>query len=255
VSNFVTGTPDWQRGVFSPQKLVASVPINTGEVTVNMPANTEALLIIGAGAYVSSVTGTTTNKTYTFIYPTNDNTGFAIVFVSPAVDPAVKIMLELAPAPEWYVVADAGVRTVVDAVLASAVAGASGGGVAPAGAVLVAGSSPSFGGGDAYVLETDDNGRLVPLVPTAAIRISAAGEVLAAQASGAWYLFGLDVQATVATGTLNLDDVVTSDVICFVQPPAANTTLHVDLGGYRCAGQVNAGLSDCVGYLRYAPGP
>lgn len=94
-----------------------------------------------------------------------------------------------------------------------------------------------------------------PSGPTAAVQITASGGALAAPASGTWRLFGLDVQATVATGAFSLTDAVTTDELAFVQPPAANTTLHVDLSGYRCAGAVTAGVSSCVGYLRYALGP
>ena len=70
----------------------------------------------------------------------------------------------------------------------------------PAYAKLVAGIDPTQAEEPALVpLEVDGNGRLIPLVPTEStgfIVVDNEAEVIAAPASGAYYLFGWDVQGT-----------------------------------------------------------
>lgn len=135
------GTPDWQRGVYTPQKLIGKFTTAQLSETVTLPPNCESLLVVVPGVVFYGgqsvqVVGTTTNGTYPAIaciqFPDVDQIGLFIAAVSPAADPAVTVTLTATPSADWYVVADAGVRGVVD--------------YAGALAIAIPGSSPPVGG-------------------------------------------------------------------------------------------------------------
>jgi len=138
-------TPDWQRGVVSPQKLIGTFTALQTSGTVNLPPNCESIVVVGLGIgwlNFSSCIGTTTGVTYPASWMNGDSLAistFVVVSVSPALDPAVTITLTAAPAGGWKVVADAAIRQVIDLATSLAI------GIelvaAPLGRVIVAGTT------------------------------------------------------------------------------------------------------------------
>ena len=115
------GSPDWQRGYYSAQKLLASVPAGTYSVTVTVPPNAETIIVqaanITAGAYVT-MQGVDTSITYAGFQ--TDRAGavsgaFSAFFdCSSILDSQVTLHLQNSLAKPWYVYADAGVHVVGD---------------------------------------------------------------------------------------------------------------------------------------------
>jgi len=138
-------TPDWQRGVVSPQKLIGTFTALQTSGTVNLPPNCESIVVVGLGIgwlNFSSCIGTTTGVTYPASWMNGDSLAistFVVVSVSPALDPAVTITLTAAPAGGWKVVADAAIRQVID--LATSLAIGTELVAAPLGRVIVAGTT------------------------------------------------------------------------------------------------------------------
>ena len=115
------GSPDWQRGAYSAQKLLASVPAAKTSVTVNVPPNAEALVIMASLPSVSAPVicgGLQSGRSYIGARavipgpPTQDATYF--FDVSGTVDTQVLVTLPVASVAAWYVYADAGTRTTMD---------------------------------------------------------------------------------------------------------------------------------------------
>lgn len=117
----LVGSPDWQRGFISAQKLLATVPANTASEAVTMPPNAETIVVI-AGAITPGnqcfCVGATTGK----IYPGAIATGSAVAGghsavmfdATPVIDETVTITWITAPITTWYIAADAGIRIVSD---------------------------------------------------------------------------------------------------------------------------------------------
>lgn len=119
----VVDTSDWQRGTVAPQKLIGNFGAASNPETVTLPANAETLWVFCVGVVgmiLQSVVGVTTGKPYPFaamplLFGAGANPIY-VVPVSSAADMQVTITWAAAPA-QWYVVADAGVRLVIDQVL------------------------------------------------------------------------------------------------------------------------------------------
>lgn len=106
-------TPDYQRGIASPQQLLAS-PSSTASTTVTLPANTETLMVIAPGS--SLTTGVTAAGVTTSVqYPGLPANAVATVTASPAwffnvtntLDTQITVTFASAPSGTWYVIADA----------------------------------------------------------------------------------------------------------------------------------------------------
>lgn len=156
------GTPDNQRGVFSPQLEASSLPGTSPTATINLPANTESLLIFAPNNTLNallSVVGVTTGQDY----PPLPYTPFVVHFqspiyvvpVSPAADPSVTITWAGNPG-QWYVIADAAVRTFID----------------PNIALALTLSGTTFKGSGFVVLGQEVGGIVVPLLVDAAGTLS-----------------------------------------------------------------------------------
>jgi hypothetical protein len=119
----VVDTSDWQRGTVAPQKLIGNFGAASNPERVTLPANAETLWVFCVGVVgmiLQSVVGVTTGKPYPFaamplLFGAGANPIY-VVPVSSAADMQVTITWASAPA-QWYVVADAGVRLVIDQVL------------------------------------------------------------------------------------------------------------------------------------------
>lgn len=231
--------------------------------TVDIPSNAQSLIIFSKGAstayQLETIIGGTTGFPYYFgamDFPTSGPyTSMYVAVATPGVDASVTLTWDGIPADGWVVVADTGVRAVLDQ---SLYALAAVNGVADSGAgVAILGQS----GGKNYELETDDNGRLIPLVPTAASSIVGAGTLLAAPSSGANYLFGWDFYSESAA----LDDAATLEVggtiIAYSRISEAGATQtgidHIQLDGFRTTAAVTivGAANGAASALRYTTGP
>lgn len=250
--------PDGQNAVVSSQTLLGTFPNSSLVETVALPPNTETLLLFsvaGINMNVASVVGVTTGNAYSFSQlPTQSGyvqSGIYVVSVSPAADGSVVITWTGSGLGDWYVVADAGIRQVFDQAIAGAL-GAAGAG-APLSAVVVAG----LASGDVAPLSVDGFGHIIPIVPNATVVVTLGasfGAVLNALGAGQhYYLFGYDVDATVA-GKVRLIDSVNDISRCTVPVSSTGT---VQLNGYETSGavQANASAGTPTLLLRYAIGP
>jgi len=114
-------TPDYQRGVVSAQKLLATVAAGTASVLVTPPPNCETLIVItetGTLANFVSCLGVTSGV----LYPGSrtlspGNNAFLPVFmfdVSDVIETELELSWQSSPPAAWYVYSDAGVHTVAD---------------------------------------------------------------------------------------------------------------------------------------------
>lgn len=117
-------TPDYQRGVFNPQLLLAAVPAGRSSVTVGVPTNAETLVVATTGIPADdliNVVGVTTGISYPGVslppQPRIVSTPTWMYDVSAATDSEVSVSFTSAPTATWYVYADAGTHLTVDASL------------------------------------------------------------------------------------------------------------------------------------------
>ena len=182
-------TPDNQRGVFNPQQVIGSFGAVASGV-VQLPPNCQSLLVFTKGApqpyQLQSVVGVTTGLEYpasAMNFPTSGpyNSVYAVVAM-PGVDGQVTVTWGGAPTHGWGVIADAGVRQVVDQTLF---------------ALAAENGLPAIGGGlevfgwdltDDRQLLTDNTGRLNVIQVGANLHVHGTvgngGQVLAAPAAG-----------------------------------------------------------------------
>ena len=259
------GTPDWQRGVVSAQKLLGTFPSGSGTETVGIPPNAESLMILSTDPELTNwvtVKGVTSNEPYpTYAIPMDIGGGYYSRFisvVSNALDTEVLITWGVDPLGPWSVICDATSRFVLDGSV-SAVTGRDGGS-SPTSGLMVAG----WDGTKSHILNTDSNGLLLtrPLAPTNFVTAVASGEILPALVSGAYYLFGADISTltgpligTVEDGSGNYAALMNASE----KIAGAGAGDHTSLDGYRTA---NAIYTTFIGAntdprisLRYATGP
>lgn len=117
-----TDTPDYQRGVFNPQALLAEVPAGVASITVGIPANAETILITASGTPARPsviVEGVGTLYKYAGVSLASNNwitSAPTWAFdVSSTVDQQVTVTLSLTPTEPWYIYADAAPRVTFDA--------------------------------------------------------------------------------------------------------------------------------------------
>lgn len=254
------GTPDWQRGVVTAGKMLASVPAGTGSITVELPPNACTLVVmIPSGSLPNGVdcVGGTTGMYYPgteMVNAADATAGAMYAFtVSPETDPSVGVQMAPAPTVEWYVYAGNEVTVVSIAEIAKVTAYE--GQTGRNHGITVLGND----GSEATLISTDSNGRIIPMVPTESVDVTLTGasdSLLAAPASGRWYLFGFDV--AVATGTAGVVTLSAGGVVIATAQvgTTVNLTDHVDLGGFATGSAVTAdGPANIAVTLRYAPGP
>jgi hypothetical protein len=250
------GGPDWMTGVVSPQKVIGSFLSSAISGTVGIPSNAEALWVIPHGSSASalfSVKGVTTGINYPFfaVPPSTGGLSFSqyVVIVAGVEDQQVTFnWLVSAPGVAWDVVADGAGRFVLDMALASASGEV--GGNSPFGGVQVLGANS----GVATVLETDANGRLIPLVPTMATGFLNTTSLIPAPTSGAWYLFEAELNVSASGDQINIG---TGGFLIAALKSVINVNYSQNLHGYRTTGAVTAtyaGATPSVNIL-YAAGP
>lgn len=164
----VVDTPDWQRNAARAQKLLATVATGVADVTVDIPANTETIVIMASGVIPDAdvvAKGATSGQLYVGVHINETYSGTryqtSYIDVAPAVDDKVTISYNTAPIDAWYVFSDDGVHVVADIVMQYAIAAP--GHAAPGQAIEVAGTD----GTDGRFLRTDTAGTLWahPAVP------------------------------------------------------------------------------------------
>lgn len=255
------GTPDWQRGIATPQKLLAAVAGGTGSVIVAVPPNAESLVVFAVGAPglgTLSAYGEPSNIFYpiqeSFSVHGGNSSGQYFINVSGQVDTEVLFGWSIAPGSTWYVYSDQAPHISFDPNVGQLVQERDS--LLGLWGVLALGSDTV----NQHVIETDSHGRLIPLVPTlttgAVVMTTSPTQLVAAPASGAWYLFGVDFRNdSAARDTPSLLDSTSAQLT--LSGVAAGGSDHVDLKGYRTTGKVQiVGLTTSAYVtLRYAPGP
>lgn len=114
-------TPDYQAGVVSAQKLLATVAAGTATITTGIPPNCETLVVAAppgsaSGQPICFGTSTFINYPGTQVFPpatTSASSVFAFD-VSSVIDAQLRITWPAAPTSPWYVYSDSGVHTVAD---------------------------------------------------------------------------------------------------------------------------------------------
>lgn len=250
-------TPDYQRGVVSAQKLLATVPGGTAAATVGLPPNVETLVVVVPGFDLTSATcvGVTSNATYPGIATrTGQGAGLttAMYFdVSAALDASVTVTAGAAPNNTWYIYGDSGVHITTDLGLDTTLVGAGYRGLNAVGTTAL---DPNVQNASPLpVVATQSSGQVACLTAGATM-------IVPAPAVGANYLFSMDVMpGQAAPNGARLIDHTTGDVIAYAGASGTSNGDggHVELGPYRIAGQ-----TDIYGWgqngwaiVRYAPGP
>jgi hypothetical protein len=114
--------PDYQRGVISAQKLLATVPAGTASVTVGIPPNAETLIVTAADMADGGtiyVQGTSTLYKYPGLrLPSQPHMTAALTWVfdiSNSMDEQVNVVFTDAPGMIWFVYADSTAHVIADA--------------------------------------------------------------------------------------------------------------------------------------------
>lgn len=257
----VVGTPDWQRGAVAANKLLATVPAGTEQVTITVPANAQLVGVILSSAVVPSVataTGVVTGNTYPgeirSVGLSDDAFPLLVFMVSTQIDEQIIIDVG-APAATatWWVFS----LTTSELMVLAAIENLYQGNYATSTQRGI--NAMGFDGTLGKNISVDANGRTIPLVPTKGIDlaiVAGANALLAAPASGGNYLFALDVINTSGvTNTLTLSD-ASGNTIGKVALAAADPSFTLELQGFRVTTAVSVNAvagADVV--LRYAPGP
>jgi hypothetical protein len=190
----------------SVQTLANTVAGLTAAATVTLPTGTSTLIILANTAGLAATyglimaQGVTTGLFYP-VYPSIEQADTAYVGVTGAIDTQITITFSgEIPTTTWYIIADTFSRT--STVTEPNIVTVGGPASSPVYAALVAGQQLS---GFPAALAVDsvlaNGGRLVPFGPTLQATASAVGALVAAPATGAWYVFGwwVNVENTVPT--------------------------------------------------------
>ena len=162
------GTPDWQRGVVSAQKLLATFPAGQALGVVDLPSNVSSLIVLIENNHVAQLSGCqgmTSGSDYPVAPYSTTGSGYQhnawVVAVGSAQDSQVTLVWNAAPTEPWVVIGDASTRMVADLSLLNVTAPPQN--FALGNALIVAGVD----GSNAYALATDQSGVLysIPTVP------------------------------------------------------------------------------------------
>lgn len=251
-------TPDHQQGLVNAQKLLATIPRTERTVSVAPPPNTETLVVIVEATLGQNITlevrGNQTGVVYPpapYLYETGGKSWqIAWIDVTSVLDREVSVGLSDFPSGSWYVYSDAGVHTIIDAVLSRAVGATFG--PLPSSAVQVAGSD----GVNLRPLSLDQYGKqwvrqLAPGTKRAdhpepelqwvSTIATANGTVLAAPGAGQRRrVFTAQLASLKSGSTGNLYDAVAIKTICFGPADGGTTIAFLPSG---LALSTNAGIS------------
>lgn len=115
------GSPDWQRGYYSAQKKLASVPANTIQTSVIVPPNAESIIVTCQNAGVGNelvCLGLTSAQYYASAKSTKISGSAASVTwffdTSAVIDSTVELTWNTAPTFAWTVYADAATHLTAD---------------------------------------------------------------------------------------------------------------------------------------------
>ena len=263
MSSSNTGTPDWQRGVNSAQRLLVTAGGGSQLEQVSVPPNAQTIIVLASatpGLGTFEAAGVTTSFLYpvsqSIFKPGTEEFGAYFVNVANCIDTEITCTFSHAPGNTWYIYADQGVHINFDPFVANL--------------LQLVGSPPGLYGAlalgsdgtDARALSTDTNGRLIPLVPTLAA--SGTGSVvgaIAAPASGKNYIFGIDVLG-ISGGADSFTVTGNGGTIALLSTDQSSASAiphdHVDLGGFPVTTGVDwtdAGGAAAPWIIRYAAGP
>lgn len=244
----IVGTPDWQRGVVSAGKLLATMAAGTSTVTVAVPPNARSLVVclsyVEQPAFVE-VKGTTTGRSYvgnTFpadIQPAYSDS-FYVFDVASQLDAEVTISLPAATTDPWYVYSSTATSILSIPDLSATMANP-----------VYLGSPPGItiigwdGTPHAQALATDKVGRLAIMPPTDAVSLPltvASEQILARSTTGGYYLFGYDVypDGAMTAGTV---EVLNNGVLVSAVVADPSTPCSIDLKGFYTFGPVEVSYS------------
>jgi len=258
-------TPDYQRGVVSAQKLLATVADTDTSVTVGVPANAETIVVLAPGS-LNPGDFTCKGATSGLDYPatpygpsvTGADTTSIVFDVSAAVDVQVTITYGFAAAFVWYVYSDSAAHVVTSPYLARTQNQI--GSTAPVDGLQVAGTD----GADLRALKVNTSGELFHAGPNSAARATGALPTIAAPGAGLalklftwdanyissdtrtrffWTAGGSNIGEVLDPGNVNGSD--SGDFAGYTLP--ADTALGENASGGPAAG------FDCI--LRYATVP
>lgn len=260
------GSPDYQRGVVSSEKLLATVAAGTTSVVVAIPPNVTRI-IVAWKTYIDqqsvTVTGNTTGMTYPGSSLNINNVGYNSFFyefeVSPVIDDQVTVSIQaILATAQWYVLSTSDTDVVNIPALSNLIQ-VDNAVTNELGINIMGTDGPLTGTHDSHIISVDTNGRMVPLVPTVGIKVTVpAGttQVISAPTSGSWYLFGIDVSITGGTTTpVTLID-SNGNTIAYDDPPSGGESHSINLGGFCTTGSVSVTVTTgATVVLRYAPGP
>ena len=116
------GTPDWQRGYYSAQKLLANVLGNQSYVNLTIPPNCETIVVVVPGTITRPQVTAKTGLTYLNVVPLapyNPNTSAGdwiyLVDATDVINASLQITLSGAAPSQWWVYADSAAKIVADA--------------------------------------------------------------------------------------------------------------------------------------------
>ena len=259
----IVGTPDWQRGVASAQKLLGHFTSVDTAKTVGVPPNAETVVILTqlstlAGNLV--VTGHTSGQIYIWQVDFNVIAGVTwvqfYIDVSSSVDSQIDILFNTAPTADWWVYSDQAAHISFDPIMQRIVSESN----TPPGLFGV--MSMGFDTVDAQFLAVDSGGRQIPMMcyeSSGQVEVlTASTPVLAAPAQGHLYLYGVDYMFSGASTGNDVINVFSSGVntVCNIGCRYAYDAGHFSLEGYQANGDITA-IASRNAYLtiRYAVGP
>ena len=261
MANPLVGSPDYQHGVTTAQKLLTYSPNNMSTIQFAVPPNAETIIVVagnnpGLGSLLA--VGLQSGLYYAINQYTQRISGQAygqyFINVSAQVDTSMSLSWTVAPSTGTWVYSDQASHVSFDpnvGLLTALSANAPG-----------AYGTASLGtdGTNQYEIATTTRGRQIPIVPTSTTGLITVGttatSVLAAPGSGNNYLFGLDVRNDYA-GSNPFELLDGGSVAWAVARVPTGDTVTISLDGLA----VNFALSAICGaagmyiVLRYAAGP
>ena len=254
----IVGTPDWQRGVASAQKLMGKILAGGSSITVDLPPSCETVAVVvreTSRSQTINVVGGVSGLNYPYgKVTTGSGTAFTSIYyigVSSVVDSSITITLSATSTLDAFVYSDLASHLSFDPSLASSLA-TEGSTIAPS--VLMFGGSD---GVNAHPALVDTSGRFIPFTPnktTGAVSLPTVNaEFLAAPSAGSNYLFGADAQNTIASAAVvSITDELGIHIGTMVVGGSSSGSL--DLNGYRISTAVwaSTSVSGVLLNIRYA---
>ena len=256
MSSLNTGTPDWQRGVNSAQRLLNTVGGGSQLQQVAVPPNAQTIIVLASatpGLGTFEAAGVTTSFLYpvsqSIFKPGTEEFGAYFINVANCIDTEITCTFSHAPGNSWYIYADQGVHINFDPFVANL--------------LQLVGSPPGLYGAlalgsdgtDARALATDTNGVVLPLSPTKVVNWSAAGTILPQLVTGHYHLYTAKM-TTGGAGSYGWEITDNGVTIGYlgVDSAGAFASDREDLAGYKTIGPIATVLlgSAAGAVMRYA---